>query len=78
MKCPICKHGETTAGTASVTLQSGGLTLVVKDVPAQVCDNCGEAYVDEQAAAQLLEEAAAEARAGTEINVRHFQVASLS
>jgi YgiT-type zinc finger domain-containing protein len=78
MKCPICKHGETTAGTSSVTLQRGGLTLVVKDVPAQVCDNCGEAYVDEQAAAQLLEEAESESRAGTEINVRHFQVASLS
>ena len=78
MKCPICKHGETTAGTSSVTLQRGGLTLVVKDVPAQVCDNCGEAYVDEQAAAQLLEEAEAEARAGTEINVRHFQVAHSS
>ncbi len=78
MKCPLCKQGETSAGTSSVTLQRGGLTLVVKDVPAQVCDNCGEAYVDEQAAAQLLEEAAAEARAGTEINVRHFQVASLS
>lgn len=78
MKCPLCKQGETSAGTSSVTLQRGGLTLVVKDVPAQVCDNCGEAYVDEQAAAQLLEEADAEARAGTEINVRHFQVASLS
>ena len=78
MKCPICKHGETTVGTASVTLESGGLTLVVKNVPAQVCDNCGEAYVDEQAAAQLLEQADAEARAGTEINVRHFQVASSS
>ena len=75
MKCPICKHGETTVGTASVTLESGGLTLVVKNVPAQVCDNCGEAYVDEQAAAQLLAEAEAEARAGTEINVRHFQMA---
>ena len=75
MKCPICKHGETTAGTVSVTLERGGLTLVVKDVPAQVCDNCGEGYVDEQAAAQLLEQADAEARAGTEINVRHYQTA---
>lgn len=73
MKCPICRHGETLAGTVSVTLERGGLTLVVKDVPAQVCDNCGEAYVDEQAAAQLLEQADAEARAGTEINVRHYQ-----
>ncbi len=75
MKCPICKKGETAAGTATVTLERGGLTLVVKDVPAQICDNCGEAYVDEKAAAQLLAEAEASARAGTEINVRHFQTA---
>ena len=77
MKCPICKHGKTTSGAATVTLEPDGLTLVVKDVPAQVCDNCGEVYVDEQAAAQLLKEAAAEARAGTQVNVRHFQTASM-
>ena len=75
MKCPICKLGQTAAGTVTVTLERGGLTLVVKAVPAQVCDNCGEEYVDEKAAAQLLGEAETSARAGTEINVRHFQVA---
>jgi YgiT-type zinc finger domain-containing protein len=75
VKCPICKKGETAAGTTTVTLERGGLTLVVKAVPAQVCDNCGEAYVDEKAAAQLLAEADAEVRAGTEMNVRHFQAA---
>ncbi|MGH7938508.1 MAG: type II toxin-antitoxin system MqsA family antitoxin, partial [Bryobacteraceae bacterium] len=42
MKCTICKKGETAPGTATVTLERGGLTLVVKDVPAQICDNCGE------------------------------------
>ena len=75
MKCPICKQGQTAAGTVTVTLERGGLTLVVKAVPAQVCDNCGEEYVDEKAAAQLLGEAEDCARAGTEINVRHFQAA---
>jgi len=75
MKCPICKKGDTAAGAATVTLERGGLTLVVKDVPAQICDNCGEEYVDKKAAAQLLAEADASARAGTEINVRHFQTA---
>ncbi len=34
MKCPICKHGETTAGDATVTLERGSLTLVVKAEPA--------------------------------------------
>ena len=75
MKCPICKQGQTAAGTVTVTLERGGLTLVVKAVPAQVCDNCGEEYVDEKAAAQLLGDAEAAARTGTEINVRHFQAA---
>jgi YgiT-type zinc finger domain-containing protein len=75
MKCPICKKGETAPGTATVTLERDGLTLVVKAVPAQVCDNCGEEYVDEKAAAQLLARVDSEARAGTEINVRQFQAA---
>lgn len=75
MKCPICKKGETAPGTATVTLERDGLTLVVKAVPAQVCENCGEEYVDEATTAELLAKVESEARAGTEINVRHFQAA---
>ena len=75
MKCPICKKGETAAGTATITLERAGLTLVVKSVPAGSCNNCGEEYVDETATAQLLAAAETEAHAGTEINVRHFQAA---
>lgn len=47
MKCVICKNGEIKPGTVTVTLEGGGSTLVFKNVPAQVCENCGEAYVDE-------------------------------
>lgn len=75
MKCSICKKGETSPGTATVTLERGRLTLVVKAVPAEVCDNCGEKYIDEKATAELLAKLESEARAGTEINVRHFQAA---
>ena len=75
MKCPICRKGETEPGSATVTLERGGLTLVVKAVPAQVCNNCGESYVDEKVTAELLDEVESEARAGAEINVRHFQAA---
>ena len=75
MKCPICKQGETVLGTATVTLERGRLTLVVKAVPAEVCENCGEEYVDEKATTEVLSKLESEARAGTEINVRHFQAA---
>ena len=75
MKCPICKKGGTSPGTATVTLERGRLTLVVKAVPAEVCENCGEEYIDEKATAELLAKLESEERAGTEINVRHFQAA---
>lgn len=75
MKCPICKHGETIAGKATVTLERGATTLVVKEVPAQVCANCGEEYVDEEVVGQLLREAEKCEQAGTEINVRHYRAA---
>jgi YgiT-type zinc finger domain-containing protein len=47
MKCIICKNGETKPGNATVTLEREGTTLVIKGVPADVCANCGEEYVDE-------------------------------
>lgn len=39
MKCVICKHGETRPGKTTVTLERGGATIVVKGVPAWICDN---------------------------------------
>ncbi len=48
MKCPICKHGNTHAGVASITLERGNTTVMFKRVPAQVCENCGEVYHDAQ------------------------------
>lgn len=54
MKCVICKHGETQAGHTTVTLERGETVLVFRNVPAQVCANCGEAYVSEEVTAQLL------------------------
>ncbi len=57
MKCVICKHGETIKGTTTITLERGSSTLVFKDVPAQICDNCGEKYVDHQTTQTLLKKA---------------------
>ena len=50
MICIICKHAETEAGTTTVTLERDALTFVIKAVPAAVCPNCGEAYVDDEVA----------------------------
>ena len=72
MKCLICKQAETYPGVTTVTLERDGLTLVVKEVPAQVCPNCGEAYADEDTTAYLLETAGQMARLGTLVDVRQY------
>ena len=72
MKCLICKQAETQSGVTTVTLERDGLTLVVKSVPARVCPNCGEAYVDEDTSTQLLKTAELMARSGTLVDVRQY------
>ena len=72
MKCVICKQGETQPGVTTVTFERNGLTLVVKNVPARVCVNCGEEYVDEQVAAKLLETAENAAQAGVLVDIRAY------
>ncbi len=54
MKCLVCKEFETEDGTTKVTLARGELKVRVKNIPARICPNCGEEYVDEKAAARLL------------------------
>jgi YgiT-type zinc finger domain-containing protein len=75
MICVICKYGQTQLGTATVTLERGGMTLVIKGVPAQVCANCGEEYVDEDTTARLLGTAEEAARTGVQVDVRQYAAA---
>ncbi len=75
MKCAICRSGVLRPGKATVTLERDGMTLVVKGVPARVCENCGEEYVAEAETRRLLETAADAARAGVKVDVRDYVAA---
>jgi len=75
MKCPICRTGETQPGKATVTLEREGLTLVVRGVPARVCGNCGEEYVDAVDTERLMAAAEDALRAGVKVDVREYVVA---
>jgi YgiT-type zinc finger domain-containing protein len=72
MKCVICREGQTAPGQATVTLQRGGSTIIFKNVPAQVCANCGEYYLSESVADQLLTRAEAAVQSGAELEVIRF------
>lgn len=72
MICPICRHGELRPGSATVALESNGSTVVFKNVPADVCNNCAEQYVDEATTTRLLAETDRAAKAGVEVEVRSY------
>lgn len=72
VRCVICKHGETRPGRVSVTLERDEATLVFRAVPANVCTNCGEQYVDDDIAAGLLQQAEEAVRRGAEVEIRTY------
>ena len=72
MKCVVCKQADTRRGVATITLQRGGATFVVKEVPAQVCTNCGEEYVDAKVTAEVLRSTESLTRAGAQVDIRRF------
>ncbi|MGH9165263.1 MAG: type II toxin-antitoxin system MqsA family antitoxin [Acidimicrobiales bacterium] len=76
MNCIVCHHGQTQPGTTTVTFHRDGQTVVVNEVPADVCENCGEAYVAEDVTAQVLAIAADARRAQAQVLVRDFAPAA--
>ena len=72
MKCFICNQAETSAGTTSVLLERGHVSLSIRAVPAIVCPTCGETYVEESVAANLLRQAEQLARAGAKEEVCEY------
>jgi YgiT-type zinc finger domain-containing protein len=72
MQCTLCKVGETNHGLTTVVLHRGDTSLIIKQVPADICTNCGEYYLSESIASRVLhlsEEAVAK---GTEVEILRF------
>jgi len=50
--CPIC-GARRIKGTTTFTAELGFGVVVVRSVPAHVCEQCGEAWLDDAVAARL-------------------------
>jgi YgiT-type zinc finger domain-containing protein len=70
--CVVCNQAEIIFATTSVLLERDELSLVIKNVPAQVCPNCGEAYADETVTTVVLREAEKMAMAGAKMDVIEY------
>jgi len=72
MKCVICKQGETENGLTSVTLERGRTTVVIKDVPAEICENCGEYYLSVEVTEKIQKLAEQAVQQGAEIEILRY------
>lgn len=71
--CRQCPEGTYEKGTVTETLERGDTVVVVKDVPALVCDVCGNALLAAEEVEHLqriLEQAQAQ---GVELQSRRYQ-----
>ncbi|MHB0874734.1 MAG: type II toxin-antitoxin system MqsA family antitoxin [Anaerolineae bacterium] len=72
MTCVICWQGETHPGLVTVTLTRLEAVVVIKGVPALVCENCGEYYLTEDVATVVTELAEDAIDKGAEVEVLRY------
>lgn len=67
--CPTCKNGSLKPGTATVTLERGEALIIFKEVPADVCDNCGAYFLSSETSQQLYTKASDAIKKGTQVEI---------
>ena len=72
MNCVICKQGQTQSGLTTVILERGHTTVIIKEVPAEICENCGEYYLDEKVTDKIQKLAEQAVKQGVEIEVLRY------
>jgi len=75
MKCIVCKKGSTQPGTATVSIDKGATIVVIRNVPAEICSNCGEEYISADTMMKVEKLVASAQKAGLNIAVQQFQAA---
>lgn len=75
MECALCKNVYTQKGRVTATLEKGETIILVKNVPAQVCNNCGHYYLSEEMTKLILEKGKEAYSKGAELEVMKLEVA---
>ncbi|MGB3206538.1 MAG: type II toxin-antitoxin system MqsA family antitoxin [Crinalium sp.] len=60
------------AGLVTVTLERDNSIVIIKQIPADVCDNCGEYYLSDQIAGQVLQRAETAINNGAEVEIIRY------
>ena len=72
MRCGVCKNGETIQGKSGITLTKGKLVVVFRNVPTDICHDCGEEYISENTTKLLLQTADESFQKGIELDLKDW------
>jgi len=72
MICVICKTGQYKEGITTVVLTEGETAVIIKGVPAMICDQCGEYILTSDVTRKVLAMARESRNKGTEVEIRRF------
>ena len=76
MKCTFCINGETKPGKTKSIIEEDGIVVIIRDIPADVCTNCGEAYLDDSTAEKLDEIFDEAVKSGEQVVIKSFETVS--
>jgi YgiT-type zinc finger domain-containing protein len=71
-RCPLC-GGEKQSGTTTFAVDLKFGVVVVREVPAFVCSQCGDAWIDDRVAAKLQSFVAEARRKQTLMDVTQWE-----
>lgn len=72
MRCNACGNGTTKPGRSTYVVDRDGRVAVIRDVPADICDQCGEVYFDAETAQALYDQAERILAHGSEVEITRF------
>jgi YgiT-type zinc finger domain-containing protein len=70
--CPFCGGDREGDRVATVPITVDATVVIVKDVPAEVCSQCGELFVTTEVSEIITEYVREMVQKGTELTVVHF------
>ncbi len=70
MKCVVCKTGETT-----ITLRRDSTVVIVEEVDAHICNNCGHYYLDSNTAKIVMTKLKDALQRGTKLEILALKAA---
>ena len=73
-KCPLC-GGEMLEGIATIPFLSGDQATIIKNIPAEICSDCGEAYMKSNIVGNIESLLDRLEALGAEVSVVHYEAA---